>query len=224
MSSPPLQPRRVARELALLGISQLSSKPEKLEETALQDIVLAAVRVLTAEAREALEAAAAELQRGHERLGRSRLQSAKDLEKAGALVQESIDLAQGAIERLGSAVDLPEMLQVAGQLHVRDYALEIVRTVNRQRDSIDGEIAASLVDWQIDRLARIDRDILRIAVAEMHYLGLPPQIAINEAVELAKRYSEDDGYRFVNGVLRRASQRQRAAARAGKAGAGQAGD
>ena len=68
----------------------------------------------------------------------------------------------------------------------------------------------SLIDWQLNRLARIDRDILRIAVAEMEYLALEPSIAINEAVELAKRYSEEEGYKFINGVLRRVTEQLKA--------------
>ena len=58
----------------------------------------------------------------------------------------------------------------------------------------------------MNRLARIDRDILRIAVAEILYLGFGESGAINEAVELAKRYSGDEGYRFINGVLRRVTE------------------
>jgi N utilization substance protein B len=49
------------------------------------------------------------------------------------------------------------------------------------------------VAWKLKRLARIDRDILRLAVVEMNYLGTPEKVAINEAVELAKIYSDEDG-------------------------------
>jgi N utilization substance protein B len=54
---------------------------------------------------------------------------------------------------------------------------------------------------------------LRIAVAEISFLGLPTRVAINEAVELAKRYSDDEGHRFINGVLRRVTDRINAEAR-----------
>jgi N utilization substance protein B len=62
-----------------------------------------------------------------------------------------------------------------------------------------------MVDWQLKRLPKIDQDILRLAMAEILYLDIPQKVAINEAVELAKRYSDDAGYRFINGVLRRVS-------------------
>ncbi len=59
------------------------------------------------------------------------------------------------------------------------------------------------MDWQVQRLVRIDRDLLRIAITEICYLGTPERIAINEAVELAKTYGDEEGHRFINGVLRR---------------------
>jgi len=68
-------------------------------------------------------------------------------------------------------------------------------------DEIDEHLELALVDWQVARLARIDRDLLRIA-AEIMFLGVPERVAINE-VEPAKRYSGDEGHRFINGVLRR---------------------
>jgi N utilization substance protein B len=96
---------------------------------------------------------------------------------------------------------------------VRTYALEIIKTINRRRVEIDEILTNALQDWQLNRLARIDRDILRIAVAEISFLGLPERVAINEAVELAKRYSDDEGHRFINGVLRRVTDRIRIEAR-----------
>jgi len=86
---------------------------------------------------------------------------------------------------------------------VRAYAIEILQAIRRRQVEIDEILVKSLKDWQINRLPRIDRDILRIAVTEMAFLGIPDRVAINEAIELAKRYSDQEGHRFVNGVLRR---------------------
>ncbi|MBD0302173.1 MAG: transcription antitermination factor NusB, partial [Tolypothrix sp. T3-bin4] len=69
----------------------------------------------------------------------------------------------------------------------------------------------ALVDWQVTRLAQIDLDILRIAVAEMEFLEVPDKVTIDEAVELAKRYSGEDGHRFINGVLRRVTEQKKTA-------------
>lgn len=199
-----MQARRISRELALLSISQLPSDLEKVNQQKLQDLVLASIRTLTTEARDTLEAAAAELQRGDAQLLKSQTRAA-NLEAARSMVQEAINLAQSAINRLGSAIDLPEFIQLANQAEVRAYAMEIITRLQVERVTVDQFLNEILVDWNVDRLAAIDRDILRIATVEMIALGVPASVAINEAVELAKRYSNEDGYKFINGILRRVS-------------------
>jgi len=194
--------RETARELALLGISQLPANPELLEAKKLQDVLLAAIRTLTTEVQESLEAAAAEVQRGSDKLLASEIRAA-DMQSARAMVREALELTQTAINRLGSAMEFPELIQLANQQDVRTYALEILTKVSANRRQIDELLSESLIDWQIERLPRIDRDIMRIAIAEILYLGLPEQVSVNEAVQLAKRYSGDEGHRFINGVLRR---------------------
>ncbi|MDJ0574508.1 MAG: transcription antitermination factor NusB [Xenococcaceae cyanobacterium MO_234.B1] len=123
------------------------------------------------------------------------------------MIRDAIKLAQAAINRLGTAAELPEFVQLTNKEQVREYAIEIVTTVTSHRQEIETHIEEALVAWQFNRLPKIDRDILRIAVAEMLFLDIPVKIAINEAVELGKRYSDDDGFRFINGVLRKVSDR-----------------
>jgi N utilization substance protein B len=158
-----------------------------------------------------LNSAAAELQRSNDRLLTSQTR-ASDLNTARTMLQEAITCTQTAINQLGTAVDFPELIQLANQdKEVRNYAKEIVITVDENRNVIDQIISGALVDWQVTRLAQIDRDILQIAVAEMNFMAVPASIAINEAVELAKRYSGDDGHRFINGVLRRVTEQKQIA-------------
>ncbi|HEY9805738.1 MAG TPA: transcription antitermination factor NusB [Candidatus Obscuribacterales bacterium] len=197
-----MQARRIARELSLLSISQLPANPGRLDEQQLQNIMLAAVRTLTTEVQETLENAAAEIKRGSDRLLSSETR-ASDVQSARAMVKEALELAQTAINRVGMAVELPELIQLTNQKEVRAYTLQVISTLNANTAAVDELLTQSLVDWQLNRLARIDRDILRIAVTEIMYLGVPDKVAINEAVELAKRYSGDEGHRFINGVLRR---------------------
>lgn len=197
-----MQPRRIARELALLSISQLPAKSEKIEAKQLQDVLIAAVRTLTTEAQDALESASAELQQGNARLLTSQTRSA-DVKSARAMVTEAINLTQTAINRLSLAMEVPEFIQLTNQQDVRDYALTLIQTLKANREEIDNSLSQAMVDWQLSRIAWIDRDILRLAVTEMLYLGIPDRVAINEAVELAKRYSGEEGHRFINGVLRR---------------------
>jgi N utilization substance protein B len=206
-----MKPRRIARELALLSLSQLPNSPEKLRNQQLSNLLIAAVRTLTSEMHDSLSTASGELQRASDRLLTSQTR-AQDVERARVMVEEAIALTQTAINRVGTIQDLPEVIQLANQpeFDVRSYALKIVTQVNENRAEIDKYLEQGLVDWQLSRLARIDRDILRIAVAEILYLGFEPSIAINEAVELAKRYSEEEGHKFINGVLRRVNEQIKA--------------
>jgi N utilization substance protein B len=207
-----MQPRRIARELALLSLSQMPSALERLDAQQLNNLILAAVRTLTGEIHDALETAAAELKRGSDRLLSSETR-AIDVNSAKAMVADAIELTEKAINRLGTAVEIPEVVQLTNQQEVRSYALEILRTINRRQVEIDETLSQALQDWQLNRLPRIDRDILRMAVAEISFLGLPERVAINEAVELAKRYSDEEGHRFINGVLRRVTDRIKTEAR-----------
>jgi N utilization substance protein B len=119
------------------------------------------------------------------------------------MISEAIELTRSALNRLGTAVEFPEIIQLAKQEDVQSYTIEILTQVNSNRANIDQVLETAMVDWQLNRLPRIDRDILRIAVAELLYLNVREQVAINEAIELAKRYGDEDSYRFINGVLRR---------------------
>lgn len=207
------KPRQISRELALLSLSQLPINPKKLEkippEQLVPKLVLAAVRTLRSEVQDTLDNAAGELQRSNDRLLSSQTR-ASDLNTARTMLKEAVVYTQTAINKLAATIEFPELIQLANQdKEVREYAKEIIIAVSENRNTIDEEISTALVDWQVTRLAHIDRDILRIAVAEMRYLQVPDSIAINEAVELTKRYSEEESHRFINGVLRRVTEQRK---------------
>lgn len=196
-----MQARRIARELALLGMSQLHEKPEK-KAPDLDALMLAAVRTLTSEAQETLESAAAELKQSNRHLMESETRTT-NVETARQILAGAIEKTETVINRLGSALEIPEFIQLANQAEVRHYAHELLSTALANVTVVDERLNQAMVAWQLKRLARIDRDILRIAVVEIQFLGVPDRVAINEAVEIAKRYSGDEGFRFINGVLRR---------------------
>lgn len=206
MPGSPINPRRVARELALLTLSQMTENNEQIKLLEINSLLQSAIRTLKDEVHEALEAATTQVKKGSDRLLHSETR-ASDIQESKTMVQEAISLTQGAINRLGAALELPEFIQIASQTQVREYTIELITTVNRRSQEIDETIESVIVEWQFNRLSRIDRDILRIAVAEILYLDLAKKIAINEAVEMAKRYSDEEGYRFINGLLRRVTDK-----------------
>lgn len=88
---------------------------------------------------------------------------------------------------------------------VSEYAKELVRETIAHREEIDRHISAAAENWRIERMAVLDRNVLRMAVYEMDLRrdDVPPKVAINEAIELAKRFSTDQSGAFVNGILDR---------------------
>ena len=82
------------------------------------------------------------------------------------------------------------------------YTVDLVRTVEARGPDIDALIAGAAIGWELDRMAVVDRNVLRLAVAELlECPDVPTAVILNEAVELASAYSTDDSGRFVNGVL-----------------------
>ena len=85
---------------------------------------------------------------------------------------------------------------------VRSFAAVIVQGVHARLEDIDRKISEYATNWQIKRMAVIDRNVMRMGVYELLYaVDIPPKVAINEAVDLAKKYGDTDSGKFVNGVL-----------------------
>jgi transcription antitermination protein NusB len=82
-----------------------------------------------------------------------------------------------------------------------DYTIAAVRGVEGAREELDATLARHATGWTVDRIAPLERSILRLALWEMESGTAPPEVAIDEAVRLAKRYATDEAGAFVNGVL-----------------------
>ena len=83
----------------------------------------------------------------------------------------------------------------------KEYIKAVLKGVKENLEEIDGIILSKLKNWSLDRIAKIDLAILRLAVYEIKYMELPYKVGINEAVELAKKYGDDSAKQFINGVL-----------------------
>lgn len=90
----------------------------------------------------------------------------------------------------------------ANEAALRLFAEKLVRGVLEQRDAIDAVIVRHAQNWELHRIAAVDRNILRLAIHEiLHREDIPPVVSINEAIELAKQLSTDQSGKFVNGIL-----------------------
>ncbi|MFL8937966.1 transcription antitermination factor NusB [Rossellomorea oryzaecorticis] len=87
------------------------------------------------------------------------------------------------------------------------FLKDIVFGFVKNQETIDGKIRTNLEKWSFDRLAKVDRNILRIGTYELLFVeDVPNKVVINEAVEIAKTFGDDQSSKFVNGVLSKISQ------------------
>jgi len=83
-----------------------------------------------------------------------------------------------------------------------DYARKLFDLVRANRDDVDKQIERLATNWDLDRIAAIDRNILRLAIVELdHMVDVPIKVVLNEAIELAKKFSTVESSAFVNGIL-----------------------
>ncbi|MFO7570999.1 MAG: transcription antitermination factor NusB [Gaiellaceae bacterium] len=82
-----------------------------------------------------------------------------------------------------------------------EFAQSLAEAVAARADALDARITEASEDWPADRLGTLERNVLRIGVYEIEGETVPPEVAINEAVVLAKRYASEDAARLVNGIL-----------------------
>ncbi len=83
------------------------------------------------------------------------------------------------------------------------FAESLVAGIQKHRESIDQALGDTVDNWRLERMAATDRSILRLATYEMLFTDTPPRVAVNEAIELAKRFGTGNSAQFVNGVLDR---------------------
>jgi N utilization substance protein B len=146
---------------------------------------------------------------GQRRDGRqAALQVLYQMDTVGASAEAALGLYWGSLAKVDDGPDglansddeLPEALD--GE--ARAFVDRLVRGFGDRRDEIDATIRAVSHHWRIERMTRVDRNILRLATCELMLLpDVPRRVTLNEAIELAKRFGSEGSAGFVNGVLDR---------------------
>ncbi len=115
-------------------------------------------------------------------------------QRAAAIAEEK------AGAKWGQQVELPP--PTPEESAVRLFAEPLIRGTLEYRDEADEVIKKHAKNWELHRIAAVDRNILRLAIYEMlHREDIPPVVSINEAVDIAKKFSTQDSGKFVNGIL-----------------------
>ncbi|TFE29898.1 transcription antitermination factor NusB [Cohnella luojiensis] len=126
------------------------------------------------------------------------VQSLYQIEMNGVTGDEAVNIVmEEARQDNEIGTDVAELAKIDA------FTRELVKGVQDKLETIDQSLVVYLTGWQVDRLSRVDRQILRLAVYEMMYQDVPPKVVINEAIELAKHFGLEENGKFVNGVLGR---------------------
>jgi len=209
-----MQARRAARELAFILFSQFDKKITNYSKENLDDIILKSVRILSSSASDELKVALGSLMDMKNRIddyeAEHEINLNRPMEAANipvplpmtsdltGRIDEMIDVAEKAL----LALEIAEFTTLESQGDVKNYAIKIAETFQKNNDEIDEIIKNYSTGWDFDRLVKMDKDILRIALSELLYIKeTPMKVVVDEALELAKKYSTDDSSSFVNGVL-----------------------
>lgn len=121
-----------------------------------------------------------------------------DVQGEGPSVRDALEAAWGAGSDGGEGPGAPEMKQ---------FALELVEGVREKLAALDAKIEQHSTNWRIDRMSRIDRNVLRLGAYELEFRpDVPKRVALNEAVELGKKYGTEESSAFINGLLDKLAQ------------------
>lgn len=184
-----IKPRSLARELALLAISQLSAS-DKLKDLSLDDLIQRAIQTLRGYAKDRLQESLAYIDSLEGSFG-----DPKQLE-------ERVEKLRMVVTYLADALDLPATCHLGETEKVRSYTLDILKAFQSHQKEIDSKIKDLAKHWRMERVASVDKNILRVAMAELLYVpDTPVAVTIDEAVELAKKYSTENSGQFINGIL-----------------------
>jgi len=211
-----MQARRASRELALILFSQLDKNLEKYQKEDFSSIVLKSVRTLISSSYDEVSMCASQLNDiknqmiEYENSHPDNLSRPIDCENIPVAIpmtsdmQGKIDILLNATEKTLSALDIAELCALSNKEDVQNYIMTISSQYKNHKDEIDKIISEYAFGWDIERIFKIDKDILRIAIVELAFIkDAPHKVVIDEALELAKKYSTDDSPSFINGILAR---------------------
>ena len=209
-----MQARRAARELAFILFSQFDKKITNYSREDLNDIILKSVRILTGSASDELKISLGSLVDMKNKINDYEAEHEINLNRPidasnipvplpmtsdmTGRIDEMIDVAEKAL----LALEIAEFATLDSQGEVKEYAIQIAECFQKHHKEVDATIKKYARNWDIDRLVKMDKDILRIAIVELLYIkDAPMKVVVDEALELAKKYSTEDSNSFVNGIL-----------------------
>ena len=198
--------KSLSRELSLICLGLIKDKSDiKLNEFQIEEIFDSALDTLINHCRDELDNCELDLENASQKILDSELQEGVDSSFSNVReeIKKSIKKIETVLNTLSITLDFPKLIVSSGQIDIREDVNQRISKIINNLKIIDSEIDQVMDGWRLKRLPRIDRDILRLAYVDINFLNTPVAVACNEAVNLANKYSDMQGRKFINGVLRR---------------------
>jgi len=198
--------RSLSRELSLISLGLIKDNGNfNFNKIQIEEVFDSALDSLIDHLRDELDNCEEDLENASQKILDSELQEGVNSSFANVRdeLKNSLKKIETVMNTLSVTLDFPKLIVSSSQNDIRkDVNQRILNVVNNIK-TIDFEIDAVMEDWRLKRLPRIDRDILRLAYVDINFLNTPVAVACDEAVNLANKYSDTQGRKFINGVLRR---------------------
>jgi len=198
--------KSLSRELSLISLGLIKDKGDfKLNKSQIEEIVESALDSLINHCRDELDNCEADLENASQKILESELQEGihSSLSNVREELKKSIKKIETVMNTISITLDFPKLIVSSGQIDIREDVNQRISNIINNLKTIDSEIDQSMDGWRLKRLPKIDRDILRLAYVDINFLDTPIAVACDEAVNLANKYSDMQGRKFINGVLRR---------------------
>tara|TARA_B100000902_G_scaffold317197_1_gene308726 strand:- start:173 stop:802 length:630 start_codon:yes stop_codon:yes gene_type:complete len=198
--------KSISRELSLISLSLIKDKTDfKLNKFQIEEIFESALDSLINHCRDELDNCEANLESALQNILDSELQEGapSSFSNVRNELKKSIQRIEMVMNTLSVTLDFPKIIVSSNQMDIREDVNQRIFKIINNIKTIDTEIDEVMDGWRLKRLPRVDRDILRLAYADINFLNTPVAVACDEAVNLANKYSDTQGRKLINGVLRR---------------------
>ena len=198
--------KSLSRELCLISLGLIKDKGDlKINKFQIEEIFESALESLVNHCRDELDNCELELENASQNILDSELQEGvrSSFENVREDLKKSLKKIETVMNTLSVTLDFPKLIVSSGQIDIREDVKKRVFNIIDNLTIIDFEIDQAMDGWRLKRLPRIDRDILRLAYVDINFMNTPVAVACDEAVNLANKYSDIQGRKFINGVLRR---------------------
>ena len=198
--------RSISRELSLISLGLIKDKGDfKLNKSQIEEIFESALESLINHCRNELDNCESDLESASQKILDSELQEGSNSSFSNVRddLKKSLAKIEIVMNTLSATLDFPKLIISSEQINIRDDVNQRIDKTINNLTAIDSDIDQVMDGWRLKRLPRIDRDILRLAYVDINFLSTPVAVACDEAVNLANKYSDTQGRKFINGVLRR---------------------